>query len=63
MHVALSASRAYLYSVAKACDRGSINSKECAGVFLVAAENAVKVALEAIQCLGKNFRLHWPSSG
>lgn len=54
MHVALSASRSYLYTVAKACDKGFINSKECAGVFLLAAENAVKVALEAIQCLGGN---------
>lgn len=54
MHIALSAARAYLYSVAKACDRGFINSKECAAVFLFAAENAVKVALEAIQCLGGN---------
>uniref|UniRef100_A0A8D9BHJ8 Isovaleryl-CoA dehydrogenase, mitochondrial n=6 Tax=Cacopsylla melanoneura TaxID=428564 RepID=A0A8D9BHJ8_9HEMI len=54
MHVALSAARSYLYSVAKACDRGSINSKECAGVFLLAAENAVKVSLEALQCLGGN---------
>lgn len=53
MYVAVNASRCYLYNVAKAFDEGSISSKDCSGVFLFTAENATKVALQAIQCLGK----------
>lgn len=54
MHTSLSASRAYVYSVARACDAGQRDPKECAGVILFAAEHATKVALDAIQCLGGN---------
>ncbi|XP_065213838.1 isovaleryl-CoA dehydrogenase, mitochondrial-like isoform X1 [Planococcus citri] len=54
MYVALNASRSYLYNVAKAYDRGFVSSKDCSGVFLFSAENSVKVALDAIQCLGGN---------
>lgn len=56
MYVALNASRCYLYNVAKAFDNGFISSKDCSGVFLFTAENATKVALDAIQCLGNEFR-------
>jgi isovaleryl-CoA dehydrogenase len=54
MYVALSTSRAYVYAVAKACDAGRTTRKDAAGAILYAAEQATKVALEAIQALGGN---------
>lgn len=54
MYTTLSACRSYLYNVAKACDEGHINSKDCAGVILYCAEKATQVALDAIQILGGN---------
>ncbi|OAY82233.1 Isovaleryl-CoA dehydrogenase, mitochondrial [Ananas comosus] len=54
MYTALQSSRAFVYSVARECDSGNVNSKDCAGVILFAAENATQVALQAIQCLGGN---------
>ncbi|RAK51106.1 isovaleryl-CoA dehydrogenase [Phenylobacterium deserti] len=52
MYVALNSARAYVYSVAKACDAGLTTRYDAAGAILMASENAVKVALEAIQALG-----------
>ncbi|KAJ1660633.1 hypothetical protein IWQ61_000460 [Dispira simplex] len=52
MYTKTSASRAYSYAVARACDQGNISSKDCAGVILYSAERATEVALDAIQCLG-----------
>ncbi|XP_016508656.1 isovaleryl-CoA dehydrogenase, mitochondrial [Nicotiana tabacum] len=54
MYTALQSSRSYVYSVARECDSGNINTKDCAGVILTAAERATQVALQAIQCLGGN---------
>lgn len=54
MYTALSASRAYIYAVAKACDRGRTTRKDAAAAILFAAEKATWMALEAIQCLGGN---------
>lgn len=54
MYTTLSASRAYLYAVAQACDRGEATRKDAAGVILFTAENATQVALQAIQTLGGN---------
>jgi isovaleryl-CoA dehydrogenase len=54
MYVALNTSRAYVYAVAKACDAGRTTRKDAAGAILYAAEQATKVALEAIQALGGN---------
>ncbi len=54
MYTALSATRAYLYSVAHACDSGRIASKDAAGVILYASEKATQMALQTIQCLGGN---------
>jgi len=54
MYTALSASRSYLYSVARSCDAGHVNRKDCAAVLLFSAENSVKVASDAIQILGGN---------
>ncbi|CAG9560661.1 unnamed protein product [Danaus chrysippus] len=54
MYTTLSACRSYLYNVAKSCDEGHVNSKDCAGVILYCAEKATKIALDAIQILGGN---------
>lgn len=54
MYTRMSACRQYLYSVARACDKGHFNSMDCAGVILYCAENATQVALDGIQCLGGN---------
>lgn len=54
MYTTLNACRAYLYTVAQACDRGEITRKDAAGVILYASERATQMALEAIQCLGGN---------
>jgi isovaleryl-CoA dehydrogenase len=52
MYTTLNASRAYVYAVAQACDRGEVTRKDAAGAILYAAERATWMALEAIQCLG-----------
>ncbi|MFT4129739.1 isovaleryl-CoA dehydrogenase [Labrys sp. (in: a-proteobacteria)] len=54
MYTLYNASRAYSYAVAAACDRGEVARKDAAGCILYSAENATKVALEAIQALGGN---------
>jgi len=54
MYTLLNASRAYLYNVAQACDRSETARKDAAAVILYTAENATKLALEAIQVLGGN---------
>ncbi|MDH7790092.1 isovaleryl-CoA dehydrogenase [Ochrobactrum sp. AN78] len=54
MYVLFNASRAYVYAVAAACDRGETTRKDAAGCILYAAENATQVALQAIQALGGN---------
>lgn len=54
MYTALQSSRSYVYSVARDCDNGKVDPKDCAGVILCAAERATQVALQAIQCLGGN---------
>lgn len=54
MYTELNASRAYLYAVAKACDRGEESRKDAAAVILFTAEKATQMALQAIQALGGN---------
>ncbi len=54
MYVALNASKAYVYAVAKACDRGETTREDAAGAILYASERATAVALDAIQLLGGN---------
>ena len=54
MYTTLSASRAYVYAVAANCDRGRKKRKDAAGAILFTSENATRMALEAIQCLGGN---------
>ena len=52
MYVALNSARSYVYAVAKACDAGLTTRFDAAGAILLASENAVRVAGEAIQALG-----------
>jgi isovaleryl-CoA dehydrogenase len=54
MYVTLNASKAYVYAVARACDRGETTREDAAGAILYAAERATWMALETIQCLGGN---------
>ncbi len=54
MYTTLSASRAYVYAVARACDRGETTRKDAAGAILSASGNATQMALQAIQALGGN---------
>jgi len=54
MYTELGASRAYLYAVAKACDRGEATRKDAAAVILYTAEKATQMALQTIQILGGN---------
>jgi isovaleryl-CoA dehydrogenase len=63
MYTLLNASRAYLYSVAQACDRGETARKDAAAVILYTAENATKLALEAIQVLGGNGYINYNPTG
>jgi isovaleryl-CoA dehydrogenase len=54
MYSTMNACKAYVYTVAKACDRGQTTRKDAAGAILYAAEKATWMALEAIQALGGN---------
>ena len=54
MYTRTNAARAYVYTVAAACDRGEATRKDAAGVILFAAELATQMALDAIQLLGGN---------
>ncbi|MBX9796260.1 acyl-CoA dehydrogenase family protein [Sphingomonas sp.] len=61
MYVALNSARAYVYAVAQACDAGRTTRFDAAGAILLASENAVKVAGEAIQALGgAGYTKDWP---
>jgi len=54
MYVALNSARAYVYAVARACDRGEVTRRDAAGAILLAAETATRLALDAVQLLGGN---------
>ena len=54
MYTTMNACKAYVYAVARACDRGETTRKDAAGAILYAAEKATWMALEAIQALGGN---------
>jgi isovaleryl-CoA dehydrogenase len=63
MYTILNASRAYLYAVATACDKKTVNRKDAASVILYISENATQMALEAIQCLGGNGYINEYATG
>lgn len=54
MYTAMNSSRAYVYAVARACDRQQTTRFDAAGCILLAAEKATWMACEAIQALGGN---------
>ncbi|GIK99778.1 MAG: isovaleryl-CoA dehydrogenase [Alphaproteobacteria bacterium] len=54
MYTTMNAAKAYVYAVAKSCDRAETSRKDAAGAILFAAEKATWMALEAIQVLGGN---------
>ena len=61
MYVALNSARAYVYAVARSCDDGRTTRFDAAGAILLASENAVKVANEAVQALGgAGYTKDWP---
>ena len=63
MYVTMNSAKAYVYTVAKACDRGEVTRKDAAGAILYAAEKATWMALEAIQCLGGNGYINDNATG
>jgi len=63
MYTSLSASRAYLYAVARACDQGLESRKDAAAVILYTAEQATQMALQAIQILGGNGYINEYATG
>lgn len=54
MYTTLNACRAYLYGVARSCDAGKANPKDCAGVILYCGEAATRLGLDAVQIMGGN---------
>ena len=54
MYTTTNACRAYVYAVAKACDRGETTRQDAAGCILYAGEKATQIALDAVQLLGGN---------
>ena len=63
MYTTLNASKAYVYAVAAACDRGETTRQDAAGCILYAAEKATQVALDAIQLLGGNGYINEYATG
>jgi isovaleryl-CoA dehydrogenase len=61
MYVALQSARAYVYAVARACDKGNTTRFDAAGAILLASENAFRTAGEAVQALGgAGYTRDWP---
>jgi len=54
MYTRMNASKAYVYSVARSCDRQQVTRQDAAAAILFASENATQIALQAIQALGGN---------
>ncbi len=52
MYTAMNSARAYVYEVAKACDRGEVTRQDAAACVLYASEEAMKQAHQAVQAMG-----------
>ncbi|RVT84442.1 isovaleryl-CoA dehydrogenase [Rhodobacteraceae bacterium CCMM004] len=52
MYTAMNSARAYVYEVAKACDRGAVTRQDAAACVLYASEEAMKQAHQAVQAMG-----------
>lgn len=63
MYTQMNAARAYVYAVARSCDRGETTRKDAAGAILYSAELATKMALDSIQLLGGNGYINEYATG
>ena len=63
MYTTMNACKAYVYAVARACDRGRTTRKDAAGAILYAAEKATWMAGEAILALGGNGYINETATG
>lgn len=63
MYSRMNAAKAYVYTVAAACDRGECTRKDAAGVILYSAELATHMSLDAIQLLGGNGYINEYATG
>ncbi|OQQ04759.1 acyl-CoA dehydrogenase [Vibrio campbellii] len=63
MYSRMNAAKAYVYTVAAACDRGECTRKDAAGVILYSAELATQMSLDAIQLLGGNGYINEYATG
>ncbi|HGY9594308.1 TPA: isovaleryl-CoA dehydrogenase [Vibrio campbellii] len=63
MYSSMNAAKAYVYTVAAACDRGECTRKDAAGVILYSAELATQMSLDAIQLLGGNGYINEYATG
>jgi len=66
MYTKLSASRAYVYAVARAADAGKVSREDCAGAILLVSDHACEVAMDAQQCFGGNGYIngvYWHQEG
>jgi isovaleryl-CoA dehydrogenase len=63
IYASMNACKAYVYAVARACDRGQVTREDAAGAILVSAEKATAIALDAIQLLGGNGYVSDVSAG
>jgi isovaleryl-CoA dehydrogenase len=52
MYTAMNSARAYVYEVARSCDRGTVTRQDAAACVLYASEEAMKQAHQAVQALG-----------
>ena len=52
MYTAMNSARAYVYEVARACDRGAVTRADAAACCLYSSEEAMKQAHQAVQAMG-----------
>ncbi|MBL3575720.1 isovaleryl-CoA dehydrogenase [Rhodovulum sulfidophilum] len=52
MYTAMNSARAYVYAVARSCDRGRVTRQDAAACVLYASEEAMKQAHQAVQAMG-----------
>jgi len=52
MYTAMNSSRAYVYAVAQACDRGEVTRQDAAACCLYASDKAMEQSIQAVQAMG-----------
>lgn len=63
MYTRMNSTRAYVYTIAEAADKGASTRRDAAACILLAAENATQCALDAIQLLGGNGYINEYTTG